>query len=159
MELKFPAILSMWIAWFGCLYAGFLICRLTVVKALGTRFIGLIELTDSNFFLKELGKAKATTFKLLFSISSFTILGIVLCIFVIHTNFHESEQLKRYGTLEKVVVKKVFFDKSGRHIYFEFDFNQNRYHKELHSEVYENGDTALIIFSYKNPNIVKLAKQ
>lgn len=155
MDPQFLVFIACGIVWFGAIYFGFFIARLTSFRDLGNNYIGLIELTGTNFLKDLLGINKANRLRTFCTISSFSFFFLLVAIFHIHTKQYSAYQLYRYGIHKKIVVEEISFS-NGRRISFEFYYNQKIYHKDLHSEKYEIGDTASITFSSFNPNIVGL---
>ncbi|GAB2843257.1 hypothetical protein [Ferruginibacter profundus] len=156
-DIHFPTIISVWITWVAANTLGVFISRLAYFKDLGNNYIGLIKLTDTGFLKDSIGKNKAARFKYLSSFFAVLILIVTSIIFYFHTNYFELFQLNKYGLSKQVIVKKISFS-NGRRIEFEFDYNQKRYYKVVHSQVYEINDTVPIVFSYVNPDIIKLNK-
>ena len=156
--MHFPTIISVGITWIAANNLSVFISRLTYFKDLGDDYIGLIELTDTGFLKDSIGKNKSTKFKNLSTFFATLILLLLSTIFYFHVRHFEVFQLKTYGLSKKVIVEKISFS-NGRRIEFEFEYNQKKYYKVIHSAAYEIYDTVPIIFSYVDPDIIMLDKE
>lgn len=157
IDIHFPTIISVWTTWVAANNLGVFTSRLIYFKDLGNNYIGLIELTDTGFLKDSIGKSKSARFKNLSTFFAALILISISTIFYLHAKHFEFSQLKTYGLSKKVIVEKISFS-NGRRIEFEFEYNQKKYYKVVYSKVYEINDTVPIIFSYVNPDIIKLDK-
>lgn len=155
INIHFPTIISVLVAWVAAYTLGVFISRLTYFRDLGDNYIGLVKLTDSGFLKDSIGKRKSAKFKNLSTLFAALILMLTSTIFYFHAKHFESFQLTNYGLSKKVIVEKISFS-NGRRIEFKFEHNQKRYNKVVHSKFYEINDTVPIIFSYVNPDIIKL---
>ena len=156
--MHFPTLIAVGITWIASNYLGVLISRLTYFKDLGEDYIGLIKLTGTEFLKDSIGKSKSGKLRNLISLFAALIFLLIATIFYFQTKNFEIFQLKTYGLPKKVIVEKISFF-NGRRIEFEFDYNKKKYYKVVHSTVYEVNDTVPIIFSYANPDIIKLDKK
>jgi hypothetical protein len=66
----------------------------------------------------------------------------------------KQDQLSRFGQRQRVSIKKVGYVSKSRHAYFDYYLNGNQYSKSLSTHTYHEGDSATILFSTENPEIV-----
>ena len=73
-------------------------------------------------------------------------------------NKYEKEQLKNFGRLQKVRIYDIQYKGKGtRYAFFEFYLDGKKYTNNLSPKNYSVGDSATIIFSTHNTDIVKWA--
>lgn len=72
-----------------------------------------------------------------------------------YVNEYKINQLKNFGQLQKVRINDIHrTTKGGPYVSFEFYFNGKKFEDRLSRNNYNVGDSAKIIFSTNNPDIV-----
>lgn len=92
-------------------------------------------------------------------ISLFLILSIAAAYgLVTSLDTYEKDQLKTFGQLQKVRITDIRYKGKGTpYAFFDFYFNNKKYTNNLSPKNYSIGDSATIIFSAHNTDIVKWA--
>lgn len=78
-------------------------------------------------------------------------------IFYTQLNLYELTQLTNYGETQSVMVKEIEGGKSGPYVAFDFYIDGKKYsdHLKMGDKNVNQGDQILVIFSKKNPDIIK----
>ena len=85
---------------------------------------------------------------MLFTISAYSYVNLV--------DNHEYTQLKNYGQTQKVLITKIdYIGKGSPFAFFDFYYNDKKYSDRLSQKNLSSGDSSVIIFSTKNPEIIK----
>jgi len=153
-RVTFILLLSVGICWIGILFLSILISRCFIVKLAKIDFISPIDLISNNYFLSEIGLQKAKKLKRTITLTGFSILFLTILSFRILMKIYENNELKKHSVLENVVVKKINYDiKKNSYVFIEY--KQKQHNTNLRLDYLKLNDTILIIYSKKNPKIIK----
>ncbi len=106
-------------------------------------------------------ETKKRLLKNIYNVTIFTL--IIISIFLPHicyTTKYDQYQLANFGTMQEVVIKKIFYRSSikgggSEYASFHIKLNDSIIYKELPKRAFFVGDTGTVIFSSQNPNIIK----
>ncbi len=114
----------------------------------------LIDKHSFSQFKKAIGSKKAGSISNTFTLLCFLLVAVIMYLFFTATNKYQREQLDKFGQVQKVLIKDIRYRK-GRSAYFDFYFDNQTLSTRLYSDRLKAGDSASIIFSTENPDIVK----
>lgn len=151
-------LISVGLCWIGVLHLSILLSRLIFIKKDKYKFIGIWDVMQYEHHIHDKidEQTKKTLFKSNF-ILGFSIIIVTILIFILSTNYYEKQQLENYGVIEKIKTEHVSYD-IKQNKYFAITYNQKNNHTYLSLDNYEIGDTIEIIYSTRNPNIIKYVK-
>ena len=151
-------LISVGLCWIGVLHLSLLLSRLFFLKNDKYKFIGIWDVMQYEHHIHD--KIDEQTKKTLFKSHAFLgfsiMIGTIL-IFILSTDYYEKHQLKKYGVIENIKTEHISYD-IKQNKYFAITYNHNNNHTYLSLDNYNIGDTIEIIYSSKNPNIVKYIK-
>jgi ascorbate-specific PTS system EIIC-type component UlaA len=104
-----------------------------------------------------IGASKVKVINTIYCSLSIIIFGSTAYGLVIFLNNYEKEQLKNFGRLQKVKIYDIHHRAKTRYAFFEFYLDGKKYTNNLSPKNYSVGDSATIIFSTHNTDIVKWA--
>lgn len=152
----FFGIAGFFLIGFGSLYAGISLARLILPFDINFDFKLLSNKLLYNELKNKVGKTKV-------NIISITYISLFILLFAFSfysyfklTSSYEDDQLLINGETQKVYINKTAYQgKGGPNAYFDFYFNEKKYSDHLPKDNLEVGDSAIIIFSKQNPDIIK----
>lgn len=157
-DARFLGIISFFLVGFGSLFLSVSLTR--VIVPFQTDF-SLSSLSDKKKYqiLKDtIGSTKVKVINVSY-ISLFIILfagtayGLVTSL-----NQYEKDQLKTFGRLQKIRINDIHYKGKGTpYAFFDFYLNGKKYSNDLSPKNFSVGDSATIIFSTNNTDIVKWA--
>ena len=140
--------------WFGCLYFGILIQRLSRTKnILKDKFLGPLDLGNEKI-INELGSnyKKKFPFILIFPLFIFLLLGF--CAF---KNNYKIKELSKFGLEKKIKIDSSYYHKGSRMIKITINHhNKNFKYNFVVKDSLKKNDTIAVVFSSRNPNIINL---
>ncbi|WP_291141785.1 hypothetical protein [Flavobacterium sp. UBA7680] len=148
-------LLSVGICWIGILFLSIMLIRLLIVKIDNYKFISPLDLTNNKYYASEIGVDKAKRFEKAITFIGFPMLFLTIFSFRFLIEIYENNELKTNGVIEKIVVKKLNKDiKNNSYVFIEYE---NKKHSvNLRSDYLRLNDTITIIYSNRNPEIVKI---
>lgn len=147
---------SVGISWIGILFLSIMITRILVIKEDNFSFISPLNLTYDSYY-SEIGLEKAKKVKITFTVIAFPILFITIFSFVFLMRFYENYELDKNGVIENVLIKRVTEDvKHNKYALIEYKSNKHTIH--LSADSLKENDSVKIIYSKRNPMIVKYYK-
>jgi len=151
-------LFSAGISWFGVVYLSIYISRKIILKNDKYQFIGLLDIYQVEIFSRNI--IDSETRKKVVSILPFVAFPMMIALivfFVIAMSEVENYQLNKYGTIELVEIKRT--ENTIRQIpYNHIEYNNEKNSINLPQTHYKVHDKVKIIYSYKNPKIVKYLK-
>ncbi|HRP89081.1 MAG TPA: hypothetical protein PKX92_03485 [Edaphocola sp.] len=151
-------LISIALSWLGTLHLSILLSRIIFLKNDNYYFIGIWQIIESKHYITD--KIDENTKKLLFNsifYIGFPIFIITILLFIFSVNEIENYQIDNYGIKEKIKTEKIAYDiKENK--FFVINYNNMKNQTYLPLENYNVGDTIEIIFSAKNPKIIKYLK-
>lgn len=156
---KFLGIIAFFLVGFGSLFLSISLTRIIIPTK--TDF-GISTLSDKKKYqaLKDVvGSAKLKAIN-----SSYLSLFIILFagtayVLVTSLNKYEKDQLKTFGQLQKVKIIDIRHKGKGTsYAFFDFYLEGKKYSNDLSPKNYNIGDSATIIFSTNNTDIVEWAE-
>jgi len=157
---KFTLILlfSIGISWIGILFISLMLSRMLILKSDEFNFVSPFRLLSNEYFRTEIGINKALKLKKTISLIAFPILILTIVSFIFLINIYENYQLKKYGVIETVFVKEIHHDiKQNEYAFIEY--HNKKYSTNLYADSLKINQKTKIIYSKKNPNIVKYLKE
>ena len=157
---KFTIILlfSVGICWMGILFFALFITRLLIVKIENPQFISPLDLINNNYYTSEIGMNKAKKLKKSLIFIGFPMLFLTIFLFRFSIGIYENRELKINGVIESIVVKKINKDiKKNRYVFIEYE--DGKCSVNFRSDYLKLNDTIKIIYSNRNPDIVKIFDQ
>jgi hypothetical protein len=152
----FFGIAGFFLIGYGSLYSSISIARLILPFDIDFNFKLMSDKLLYNELKNKVGKTKVKIISITY-ISIF----IILFVFSFYTYFiaidsYENEQLKINGETQKVLIYKTGYKgKGGEKAYFDFYYNEKKYSDHLPKDNLQIGDSAVIIFSKQNPDIIE----
>jgi len=157
-KFTFFLLLSVGISWAGILFISIMISRILILKTDQFSFISPLDLANNNYYLSQIGENKAKKFKFTIAFIAFSTLFLTILSFIFLMNRYENNALKKYGIVQVVSIKKVNYDiKKNKYVYFEYGTQKDTIN--LRSDSFKINDTTKIIYSEKNPKIIKFFDQ
>lgn len=152
----FFGIAGFFLIGYGSLYAGISLARLILPFNINFDFKLLSNKLLYNELKNKVGKTKV-------NIISITYISIFILLFAFSfysyfnlTSTYEDDQLLINGETQKVYINKTAYQgKGGPNAYFDFYCNGKKYSDHLPKNNLEVGDSAIIIFSKQNPDIIE----
>jgi hypothetical protein len=155
---RFLGIISFFLVGFGSLFLSISLTRIIITTETDFNFSILLDKQKCRTLKKEIGSTKVkfinlsyiSLFLILFSGTAF---GLATSL-----NKYKKDQLKNFGRLQKVRVNDIHYKGKGTpYAFFDFYLNGKKYTNNLSPKNYSIGDSATIIFSTKNTDIVTWA--
>jgi hypothetical protein len=147
-------LFSVMLCAFGASFISVLICRSLFLKPDSYKFITPLGLVNNEYFKSEIGVDKAKKFKQAINLISFGIIIFTILAFRFSINAYENHQLKNFGKIETVRVTDIHYD--IKKLPYAFVAYANKSHNvNLRHDKLTDKDFATIIYSTKNPEIVK----
>ena len=154
----FIIVISAMISWIGIGYLSILLAGKIIFR--GVQEIGFVSpftLIIKGFFYERIGLRLATKFKKIFSIIAFPMFIFFIFLFYKIVHFVEINDLMYYPVEKLAKIEKISYYKGFKRgqIVFRFD------NKEIKKVIYLNdtmknvGDYEEVIFSFRNPYILK----
>lgn len=151
-------LISVAFCWIGVLHLSLLLSRLIFLKNDNYKFIGIWNVMESEHHINDKidEQTKKTLFKSNFFLGFPIMIGTII-FFILSIDKYERHQLENYGVIEKIQTEQISYD-IKQNKYFLVTYNQKNNHTYLSLDNYKVSDTIEIIYSIKNPNIVKYLK-
>jgi hypothetical protein len=148
-------LFSIGVCWFGVLYLSILISRKLTLKNDQYQFIGLLDIQPIEFISRniiDIATQKKLSHALPFT--AFPIMIVLVLTFILTMHKIEIFQLNKYGIIEHVEIKSSKY--TIKNIpYNHIEYGNGKFSTNLSQEKYKVGDKVQIIYSRKNPQIVK----
>ena len=157
-DARFLGIISFFLVAFGSLSLSITLTRIIVPFQTDFSLSSLYDKKKYQILKETIGSTNVKVINVSY-ISLFIILfgGTAYGLFS-SLNQHEIEQLKTFGRLQKIRIKDIQYKGKGTpYAFFDFYLNGKKYSNELSQKNFSVGDSATIIFSAYNTDIVKWA--
>ena len=154
----FIIVLSTMICWVGISYLSTLISsKIIFNNLLEVGFVSPFKLIKSGFFYETKGIKTAKKFKTTFSSFAFSILFVFIFLFYKIVNFVEKTELTYYGVEKIVKIEKISYYRGSKRAHLSFEFDNKKIKKVIYLKdtLKKVGDFEKIIFSFRNPYILK----
>ncbi|PXY44935.1 hypothetical protein [Flavobacterium hydrophilum] len=153
---KFTIVLlfSVGICWLGILFLSIMIIRLLIVKIDNHKFISPLDLTNNKYYASEIGLKKAKIFGNAIAFIGFPMLFLTIFLFRFLIGIYETHELATNGVIENIVIKKLNKD-IKKNSYAFIEYGKGKHSVNIQSDYLRLNDTIKIIYSNRNPNIVK----
>lgn len=158
-EIRFLGLFSFFLIGFGCLFLSISLTRIMIPIKTNFNFSTLVNKNKYQLLKNDIGSEKLTTINICYT-SLFLILfagsayGIVTSV-----NSYEHYQLKTYGNLQKVKIEDIHsIGKGSKYAFFNFFLKDKKYSNNLPSKNFSIGDSAIIIFSTQNTDVIQWAE-
>lgn len=152
---RFIAFLGLLIAVTGAYLFCYYLTRLLVKHGGHFKLSSLTSEAGFMLFKEKAGNRVAKKTSRIFGITFITVFAPLIFFSVKYFNNYQEKQLKQYGEFRKVRVDDVRKKgKGGPYAFFEFSYKGKKYLTNLYNNGFHTGDSAEIIFSTQNPDIV-----
>lgn len=154
----FIIVISAMISWIGIGYLSILISGKIVFKNLrAIGFISPFTLVFRGFFYEKIGAKSSAKFKTMFSTIAFPTFILFIFLFYKIVHFVEITDLMYYPVEKLAKIEKISYYKGSKRgqIIFRFDNKEIKKVIYLKDTLKNVGDYEPIIFSFRNPYILK----
>jgi len=155
---RFLGIIAFFLVGFGSLFLSISLTRIIIPTKIDFSFSTLSDKKKYQILKDTIGSSKVKVISVSY-ISLFLILfagtayGLVTSL-----RKYEKDQLQTFGRLQKVRINDIHYKGKGTpYAFFDFYLDGKKYTNELSPKNYSIGDSATIIFSTNNTDIVKWA--
>ena len=155
---RFLGIIAFFLVGFGSLFLSISLTRIIITTKTDFSFSTLSDKEKYQILKDTIGSTKVKVISVSY-ISLFLILfagttyGLVTFL-----SKYEKDQLKTFGRLQKVRITDIHYKGKGTpYAFFDFYLDGKKYTGDLSPKNYNIGDSATIIFSTNNTDIVKWA--
>ena len=150
---------SIAICWIGIVLISMMISRDLLLKPDNFDFFSPYNFSiDNEYLSSKIGVTKEKKFMTVMGIISFLILISTIGSFIILINKYEKKQLNEYGIIETVKVKEINYN-AKKNEFALFVYQNKKCRVNFFNDSLKINDTVKIIYSKKNPNIVKYLKE
>lgn len=155
---RFLGIIAFLLVSFGSLFLSISLTRIIVPTKIDFNFTTLSDKNKYQILKDTIGSTKVKVISisyisLLLILFSGTAYGLITSL-----NKYEKDQLKNFGRLQKVRINDIHYKGKGTpYAFFDFYLDGKKYTNDLNPKNYSIGDSATIIFSTNNTDIVKWA--
>ncbi|MBK1895390.1 hypothetical protein [Chryseobacterium paridis] len=156
---RFLGIIAFFLVPIGSLFLGISLTKIIVPTKTDISFSVLSDKDKYEILKSSIGSKKVKMINICY-ISLFlilfatTVFGLVLSL-----NKYEKYQLKTYGRIQKVKINNIEYKGKGSpYVFFDFYLDGKKYSTDLNQKNYSIGDSAIIIFSTDNTDIVEWAE-
>ncbi|MBC6368716.1 hypothetical protein [Algoriphagus sp. AK58] len=155
-DARFLGIIAFFLIGFGSLFLSISLTRIIIPTKTDFSFSTLSDKKKYQILKDTVGSTKV-------KIISASYISLFLILFagtayklVTSLNKYEKDQLKTFGRLQKVRINDIHFKGKGTpYALFDFYLDGKKYSNDLNPKNYSIGDSATIIFSTNNTDIVK----
>lgn len=154
----FIIVFSAMICWLGIGYLSILISMKIIFKNITEiGFFSPFTMVFKGYFYETKGLETAKRFKTAFSLIAFPLFFLCCFSFCKIINFVEETDLNYYGIERQVKIDKISYYKGAKRALIHFEYDGSRIHKIIYlNDTLKNaGNYEKIIFSSRNPYIVK----
>lgn len=155
---RFLGIIAFFLVGFGSFFLGISLTRIIIPTKADFSFSTLSDKKKYQILKDTIGSTKVKVISVSY-VSLFLILfagtayGLLTSL-----RKYEKDQLKTFGRLQKVRINDIHYKGKGTpYAFFNFYLDGKKYTYDLSSKNYNIGDSATIIFSANNTDIVKWA--
>jgi len=157
-DTKFLGIISFFLVGFGSFFLSISLTRIIIPTKTDFSFSTLLDKKKYQILKETIGSTKVKVISVSY-ISLFLILftGTAYGLVTSLSNY-EKVQLKTFGRLQKVRINDIQYKGKGTpYAFFDYYLDGKKYIGDLSPKNYNIGDSATIIFSTNNTDIVKWA--
>lgn len=155
---KYLGLIGYFIVGFGSILLSISLTRIIVSTKTDFDFTTLSNPKKYQILKETIGFSKVKIINTIYCSLSLIIFGSTAYGLFTFLNKYEKEQLKNFGRLQKVRIYDIHYKgKGAKFAFFEFYLNGKKYTNDLDPKNYKVGDSATIIFSTHNTDIVKWA--
>lgn len=155
---KFLGLIGYCLIGFGSILLSVSLTRIIISTKTNFDFTTLSNQKKYQILKETIGSSKVKTINLIYCSLTIIIFSGTLYFLVTSLNKYEKDQLKNFGQLQKVRINDIHYKGKGtKYAFFDFYLNGKKLTNELNPKNYSVGDSATIIFSTQNTDIVKWA--
>lgn len=147
------------LCWIGILHFSLLLTRLFYVKTEFEGYIGLFGFTAGEQLAAKVGTRRAKMVRTVHAIISFALFIVTVALFVSSMSAYKNHQLENNSLSQIVVIEDIKYTIKGiPFARFSWKYQGKTHEAHLQSGSLKKGDTAVIVFSKKNPDIVDFSR-
>jgi hypothetical protein len=155
---KYLGLIGYFIVGFGSILLGVSLTRIIISTKTNFDFTTLSNPKKYQILKDTIGSSKVKVINTIYCSLSLILFGSTAYGLLTFLNKYEKEQLKNFGRLQKVRIYDIHYKgKGSRYAFFEFYLDGKKYTDNLSPKNYSVGDSATILFSTHNTDIVKWA--
>lgn len=156
---RFLAFIALFLIISGSLFLSISLTKIIIPTQADINFSVLSDKKKYQILKSSIGQKKVKIINICY-LSLFLILfGVTAIGLIISVNKCEKYQLKTYGLIQKVKIKSIEYKGKGSpYAFFDFYLDGEKYSSNLTPKNYTVGDSAIIIFSTDNTDIVEWAE-
>jgi hypothetical protein len=155
---RFLGLIGFVLVGFGSLLMSVSLTRIIIPTETVFGFSTITDPERYQMLKQRIGAVKAKTISAISSTLFIVLFGGTAYGLVTRIYKYEKDQLSTFGQTQEVVINDIGYKGKGTsYAFFDFYFNGKTYSNNLDPKDYEVGDSATIIFSTNDPDIVKWA--
>lgn len=152
------SFLSIGISYIGISIISLMISRNLILKPDTLPFFSPYDFFINSSYLSTIVTTyDEKKFKKFYGIISSLLLALTIIGYQVVIRKYEEKQLEKYGIIENVIVKKINYDHK-HNPYMLLEYQNKKQKVNFHSYSLKENDSVKIIYSQKNPSIVKCLK-
>ena len=159
---RFLSAAGIFLFGFGCLKISVIFTRLLIITDASFSLATIFSKKVHMAFSKKVSRNVYLKVNILFMCLFFVIAGTLIFFFMKYTDKHEAWQLKTFCEYQKIGIRKIKHIGKGnsKTTFFDIYHNSKKYSvSHSHIKNYKVGDSVYVIFSTKNPDILKWAAE
>lgn len=158
-DARFLGIIAFFLVGFGSLFLSISLTRIIIPTKTDFSFSSLSDKKKYQILKETIGSTKVKVISASYISLFLILLAGTACKLVTSLNKYEKDQLKTFGRLQKVRINDIHYKGKGTpYAFFDFYLDGKKYSNDLSPKNYSIGDSATIIFSTNNTDIVKWAE-
>lgn len=143
----------------GSLFLGIALTKMIIPTQADISFSTLSDKDKYQILKNTVGAKKVKIINICYLSLFFIFCGATVFGLIISVNNHEKYQLTNYGVTQKVRISAIEYKGKGSpYAFFDFYLDGKKYSANLSQKDDKEGDSAVIIFSSHNTDIVKWAE-
>ncbi|MDN3674346.1 hypothetical protein QWY99_14905 [Flavobacterium branchiarum] len=155
---KFLGLIGYFLIGFGSLLLSISLTRIFISTKTDFDFTTLSNKIKYDILKETIGSSKVKVINTIYCSLTVIIFGGTAYYLVTSLNKYEKDQLKNFGQIQKVRINDIHYKGKGTpYAFFDFYLNGKKLTNNLNPKNYSVGDSATIIFSTHNTDIVKWA--
>jgi len=143
---------------FGSILLSVSLTRIIISSKRDFDFTTLSNKKKYQILKEAIGSSKVKVINTIYCSLSIILFGSTTYGLVAFLNKYEKEQLKNFGRLQKVRIYDIHYKGKTQYAFFDFYLDGKKYSNDLNQKNFSVGDSATIIFSTNNTDILKWAE-
>ncbi|MCT2561361.1 hypothetical protein [Chryseobacterium herbae] len=156
--VRFLGLVAFFLIPIGSLFLSIALTKIMIPSQADISFSTLSDKDKYQILKNTIGPKKVKMINICYLSLFFIFCGATFLGLVISVNNHEKYQLTNYAVTQKVKIKAIEYKgKGSSYAFFDFYLDGEKYSTNLSRKNYSVGDSAVIIFSTHNTDIVEWA--